>query len=145
MNSVQSSLVPLELSEDNGVTWNQLICMDNYTVTMEAVTTDTNTQCGIAVGLGPIKFGASGSAVCEISPSAGQVTLNKMLTWLNIKEQILFRNQWAQGSTGSHGQTYYISGTCYVIKADVKNTTGDVVKFDFELKGTGLAVINPLT
>ncbi len=142
MNAIQSSLVPLEVSEDNGLTWLQIICMSDYSVSMESQTTDTLTQCGIAIGSGPIKFGASGTFVDDSAPGAGQATLNKMLTWQQIKEQIMFRIQWPQGSTGSHGQAFFIEGTCLVVKNDVKLSSGDVVKVDFELKGTGLPIIN---
>lgn len=142
MNAIQSSLIPLEVSEDKGLTWLQLICMSDYNVTMDSQTTDTNTQCGIAVGSGPIKFGATGTAVDDAAPAAGQVTWNKMLTWQVIKEEIMFRVQWPQGATGSHGSAFFIEGTGLVVKNDGKFTVGDVVKYNFEIKGTGLPIIN---
>lgn len=141
MNAIQSTFVPLELSEDQGVTWKQLVCLENYQVNVSPQTTKTTTFCGVAIGSGPIDFSASGSAICEAIPSGSQVTFNKILNWANIKEQIAFRAQYP-GSGGSAGANFFIEGDCLVTKATLKFAAADVVKFDFELSGVGLVDIN---
>jgi hypothetical protein len=141
MNTIQASFVPLEVSEDNGVTWLQLVCLENYSIPLDTQVTETSTFCGNAVGVGITKHSVSGSAVCEQNPTGSQVTLNKMMQWQQINEKILYRSQYPE-TGGSIGGNFFFKGSGYVTKVETKWANQDVVKFDFEITGDGLIDIN---
>lgn len=139
---LQASDVPLQVSANNGGTWLDVICLENYGVDVSPQTTSTNTlSCGKAIGVGLIDFSASGSAVVDGTPLSTQATFKHFLNWANTKQSIAFRTQ-SPGSGGSIGNDFFIAGNCRVTKLSGKMNAGDVVKWDFELTGEGLVDIN---
>jgi hypothetical protein len=141
MNTIQASLVPLQVSENQGTTWLDVVCVDNFDISFDTQTTETNTFCGIALGVGATKHAVKGTAVCEASPLTGQATLNKFLNWQQSKERIMYRAEYP-GTGGSVGSNFFLSGTAYVTNVDTKFANLDVVKFDFTLSGDGEPDIN---
>lgn len=144
MQTIQGELAPLLLSPDNGVTWMTLVCLSTYSVSLDTTVNQTETNCGVATGLGAIKFKPSGSAVCEANPTEGQVTYNQMVEWQVNKTQLLFSSEYP-GSGSQYGQNLAISGDCFVTATDVTLETGQVIKFTFTLTGTGTVNTAPIT
>ena len=68
MTTVQGELAPLFISEDSGETWKTLVCLETYKVPLDTTVNEEETNCGVAVGLGAIKFKPSGTAVMEAEP-----------------------------------------------------------------------------
>lgn len=143
MNSIQGELAPLYISSDGGITWKTLVCLETYDVPLQTTVNQTETNCGVAVGLGAIKFNPKGSAVCEASPLTSQVTYKDMLGWQVNKTLVMFKSEYP-GSGGQYGQNFALSGTCYVTDTDVTLQTGQVIKFTFTLTGTGTVNTTPL-
>lgn len=139
---LQSADVPLQVSANNGSTWLDVVCPENYTVDVSPQTTPTNTlSCGKAIGVGPIDFSANGSAVVDSSALSTQATFKHFLNWANTKQLIAFRSQ-SPGSGGSIGNDFFIAGNARVTKLTLKLQAADVIKWDFELTGDGLVDIN---
>lgn len=143
MQSIQGELAPLYLSSDSGVTWKALVCLETYNVPLATTVNESETNCGVAVGLGAIKFTPSGSAVCEAAPLTSQVTYKDMYQWQVNKTLLMFKSEYP-GSGGQYGANLALSGTCYVTATDVTLQTGQVIKFTFTLTGTGLINTNPI-
>lgn len=134
MADIQSTLVPLEISED-GNTWKTLVCLEGYNVPVSTSTTETETFCGKSVGLGAKTFNPTGNAVHNPAKTTDEVTYDDMLNWQLNDTLIYFRSAYPGG--GSVGAPIYLKGTCYVTETDLIFATNDVVKFSFTLFGTG--------
>lgn len=143
MNSIQGELAPLYLSSDNGITWKALVCLETYNIPLATEVNEVNTNCGLAVGLGPVKFTPQGSAVMEASPSGLQVTYHEMVQWQVAKTTLMFKTEYPP-SGGQYGVNVALSGTCLVTATDLTAQIGQVIKFTFTLTGTGTINLNPI-
>lgn len=141
MASIQSTLVPIELSFDSGSTWQTLVCLTQYNLPLETATTQVETFCGTETGLGAQTFNPTGTFVHNTEPLPTQVTYPAMLAaWLN-KTSIQFRVQYP--GTGSIGSQFYHRGSAYVTSLSPSFQVGQVVQADFTLTGTGTLDITP--
>lgn len=148
MKNIQAINVPFQLSADNGLTWLTLVCVSEHTQPLTADTTDTNTQCGVAVGLGPVKFNPTFNAVANIDNTVGQVSLQQAKIWAINQTYLKYRVQDPQTSTsagGSVGSNDYLSGFGYLNGITTTYTVGDVVKFSGTFKGVGIPSYTPGT
>lgn len=136
MQVVQSQIVLFLLRPHGSSTWYQLVCLEAYNEPWETQSTQTETQCGVATGLGAIKFNPSGTGVMETDPNSTQVTLEHLRNW-QIAQQVLDYQIQNPGSGGSAGSFFYTEGQCYVQKAELIVKEGDVVKFAWALLGNG--------
>jgi hypothetical protein len=143
MNVIQGELAPLLLSPDGGVTWKTLVCLETQDVPVQTTVNQVETACGVATGLGAIKFNPKGSAVCEASPTTSQATYHDMVGWQVSKTLLMFKVEYP-GSGGSYGINVALSGTCYVTDTDLTAQTGQVIKFTYTLTGTGLLNTLPI-
>jgi len=143
MTTVQGELAPLYLSSDDGVTWKTLVCLETYKVPLDTTVNEDETNCGVAVGLGAIKFKPSGSAVMEAAPDNSMVTYKDMVGWQVAKTRLMFKTEYP-GSGGTYGQNIALSGFCRVTSTSLTSQVGQVIKFDFTLNGEGLVNTNPI-
>lgn len=143
MNSIQGELAPIQLSSDGGITWKTLVCLETSNVPLATTVNEVETNCGVAVGLGAIKFNPAGSAVAEAIPTSNQVTYKDLLGWQVAKTLIMFKVEYP-GSGGQYGMNLALSGTCYVTSTDVTLETGKVITFTYTLTGTGTVNTNPI-
>jgi hypothetical protein len=144
MQTIQSSTSPIELSFDNEVSWQVLVCLEAYNVPTELPTTVTDTlTCGQVVGVGSQTFNPTGTAICRADPDAGsQVTYNRLLIAQTNVETIKFRVR--NPSSGSTGNNFFLKGSCKVTSLDLQFAPNDVVKFSWTLTGEGtLDISNP--
>lgn len=144
MVNIQSINVPLQVSADNGVTWETIVCISDHTLPITSAVNKVNTQCGVAVGLGPVEFNPTGSAVSTTDENAGQVSMKDMAAWLVAQTKLKYRMQ-TPGTGGSIGSNFYLSGYCYVTDVKIAETVGDVEKFTFTLSGIGTPSLIPGT
>jgi len=141
MAGIQSTLVPLELSFNNGSTYQTLVCLNQYNMPLSKATNVTETFCGTEVGLGSETFNPNGTAVCSTNPTSSQVTYNRLLTAWKNEETVLFRCQYP--GTGSIGVHFYHQGSAYVTDLELQFQTSQVIQFTFTLTGIGTIDITP--
>lgn len=143
MTTAQGELAPLSLSSDGGITWKTLVCLETYKVPLDTTVNEDETNCGVAVGLGAIKFKPTGTAIMEVNPDSTMVTYEDMVKWQTGKTLIMFKTEYP-ASGGQYGKNIALSGTCYVTATGGTFQTGKVITFDFTLTGTGLVNTNPI-
>lgn len=142
MATIQSNLVPLELSLDGGSTYQFLVCLTQYNIPLDKAVNTTETFCGIAVGLGPTTFNPTGTAVVEASPSAGsQITWPTLLATFEAGSLIKFRARYPTG--GSTGNNIFLAGDAYITSLNLTLQTAQAIQFDFTLTGQGTLDITP--
>lgn len=134
MANVQSTSVPLELSDD-GVNWMTLVCLEGWQHTLSKEITETETFCGLAVGLGTTKFSGTADAVCETEPTSNQVTYNYVQAALDGETLLYFRIQ--SPSSGSTGSVVYNSGRIYINSVQLTAATKETLKFSVQFTGVG--------
>jgi hypothetical protein len=139
-NPIQSALSPIEISENYGVTWKQVICTKSYTLPTQTQTTTEYTQCGPIIGIGAYTHDPTVQAICDIYPNATQLSYKDALRIQDAQSngsegRILYRIQYP--GTGSVGYAYYICGSCYITDVTLTNTTNSAVNFSFTIKGNG--------
>lgn len=144
MQTLQAVDSPIQLRAKGTMPWKTLVCMENYNIPLATNTTETDTFCGTAVGLGLIKFTPSGSFVFEQFPTDDQVTFDQMLDWQLNRTVLEFKVEY-QGSNGSGmGITKYLTGECFVTATEMQGQINDVLKSTYTLTGQGaLSTENP--
>lgn len=141
MASIQSTLVPLELSFNGGSTWQTLVCLTQHNMPLERATNVTETFCGTETGLGSLTFNPSFTAVVKTDVAFNQVTYQRLLTAMYNEELIQFRIQ--NPTSGSIGVYFYLRGSTYVTSLDLQFQTGQTVQFTGTLTGSGDIDITP--
>lgn len=140
MQTLQSSNLPLWLSSD-GVTYKQLVCIENYTLKLDTINNKTQTFCGIALGVGITEFSIDASAVCELAKTATQVTNDDVASWQINNTILWFKMQFP--SPGSSATNIFFSGQVYVTGSTFVAAVNEVVKFTVAFTGTGTLDITP--
>ena len=143
MQTIQSNLVPIQLSFDSEATWQDLVCLTQYNIPLALSVNKVETFCGVATGLGIMTFDPTGTAVCEAAPTAGsQVTFQQLATTMNNQTRIDFRVRYP--NSGSTGGQIFLKGHCYITALDLQASVGQVLQFTWGLSGEGtLDVLNP--
>lgn len=137
MQTIQSSLLPIQLRVKGTTPWLTLVCLENYNVPVATTVTETDTFCGNAVGLGVKKFTPAGSAVCEQFPTSDQVTYDTLLNWQMNNTLLEFRVEFPS-SGGSIGVMVFLQGDCFVTSTEFQAAINDVIKFTYTLTGSGV-------
>jgi hypothetical protein len=136
MNTVQGNLVPIELSFDNGVSWQVLVCLKQWNMPLTRATTVTDTFCGPAVGLGNMAFNPTGEAVCTTDAAAGsQVTVTRLIAAMKAGETFQFRCY--HPGSGSVGSLFYLRGNCKATDINILFPAVDITSFTWTLTGEG--------
>lgn len=141
MQTVQSSLAPIEVRVVGDSTWKTIVCAENYNVPVNTQVNTTDTFCGRAVGLGVLEFNPTVSAVFENDPDSDMVTYDQMLAWQVGKITLEFRVQYP--GSGSVGSKIYLSGQCSVTATELQGAVNEVLKFTATLTGQGEIDITP--
>lgn len=144
MLNIQAINVPFQLSADNGVTWQTVVCISEHTMPVQTAVNKVNTQCGVAAGLGPVEFNPTFTAVTSIDENAGQVSYKTLLGWMVSQTRLKYRMQQSD-SSGSIGNILYLSGYGYITDATLTEVVGDVEKFNGTFTGVGTPSIVPGT
>lgn len=140
MTTIQSSNLPLWLSSDR-ITYKQLVCLENYTLKTDTQTNETLTFCGLALGVGIVKFSLDFSAVCEAAKTASQVTNDDMFAWQQAGTLLNFKIQYP--SPGSTNTNIFFSGDVYVTGLTLPVAVNTAIKFTGTMTGTGILDITP--
>lgn len=141
MASLQSTNYPIELSFDNGVSWQTLVCLTQYNIPLSKAANVTETFCGPQVGLGSGTHNPTGTAVAETAPTSNQVTYARMLQ-AYVDEQLIQYRVLAPTS-GSVGVFFYLRGSANVTDLDLTLAAGQTIQFTWTLTGSGEIDITP--
>lgn len=144
MKNTQANTIPIQVSDDGGTTWKTIVCISDHSLAMSLAVNKVNTQCGTAVGVGLLEFNPDFSAVSNITPGANEIGIKELTNYMIAETVLKYRIQ-NNGTTGSAGSFFYLSGSCMVTAAKLTETVGDVEKFTGTLTGIGIPSTVPGT
>lgn len=100
VTQVPSANTSFEISDDLGVTWFILVCLQSRTTAFEASTTEESTiNCGVIVEQGDSKASVDFDAVSNVTPGVGEVSFKKALDWHVNSTDLIIRS--IQGASGT--------------------------------------------
>lgn len=126
---VQSSNVPLQLSFDSGVTWKDLVCLKNYSISRTTQTNPEDTFCGRYIGVGITATEIQGAGVCDTNPANTQVSISALNAAQASASKILIRANYP--TAGSAGGSISNNGSGYVTAAAEQMAVNTLVAFTF--------------
>ena len=137
-NSVQGSLVVLELSTDSGVTYKSLVCEEDSQIDKSNDVTTTKTKCSTFKGISQVDVTISGNAVVNADPDTDEVSYADVSSWQNLKTQLHFRYRNAASGAITAGQAVSDTGVGYFTQSTLTAAGDDVLKFSFTFSVTDL-------
>lgn len=133
---VQSSSVLLKISFDAGVTYKDLVCLENYSIeATTTTTTDDTLNCGRLYGLGPIGTQITGTGVCETTPLSTQVTQKDLRNAQNAGTLLYFAANYP--TIGSSGGQISNNASGFVTAVGEQFAAGALAKFTFTFSING--------
>lgn len=131
------ALVVTEISEDNGVTWNTIVCEEQSKFDGSTSVNETKTKCATYSAPANNAPTITGNGVAGGDLAAGQVSYQRLQQLRDANTLIAIRRQNAALGTLSAGEITYAHGNGYVTSASETAQEGDIIKFDFTLTFTG--------
>ena len=135
MAQIQGSSVTLQLRQ-NGTTgsYSNVVCETTSSLSGSASVSTEVTKCNTytSVSSPTITFAVEG--IAETTPSAGQVSIEQLLSWFNGKNLLDIKYEDPESS----GTNFYVQGTGYITEFGITSPTEGNVSFtaSFQLTGT---------
>lgn len=128
---IQSSSVSLQVSVDGGVTYKDLVCLENYSIESTTTTTTDDTFCGRFVGTGPIATQITGTGVTDAAPLTTQISQKILRAAQTASTLVYVRANYP--TVGSTGGVISDNASGYVTAVGEQLAAGALVKFTFTI------------
>jgi hypothetical protein len=137
MAKIQGSTQSVDISLDNGSTWESLICLRTSSVNGTVDSTVEQTNCGTFTSIGKPNMTVDFDAICETAPTSEQVSYSALLTAFNAGTQIVARVQNPVVSGSSAGASYYHKFDGYVTSLTLNQSTTEFINFSGTISSNG--------
>lgn len=135
-SNLQSNLVPVLVSSDDGTTWKTLTCLVSSNFSGTTTTTEEETQCGTFTGMGANKWEQSFDAVVNLTPTTGtELSYADVLSLWHNQTAIRVKVQYP--TSGTPGTSFYREGGAYISALGDAVQVGSSMKFSGTFKGNG--------
>lgn len=139
VTTLQSNLVPLNVSADGGSTYKAVVCKKSWSFNGDSSSSEEQTDCGTLLGLGSTTWGFDIEGVINTTPGASEVSAETMFGYWNSQTALKVKLDYP----ASAGTDLYAVGDCYLTSFKIQNTVGNLMTFTGSLKGTGALDITP--
>jgi len=143
MAKIQGSTQSVDISFDNGSTWDSLICLRTSSVNGSVDSTVEQTNCGTFTSIGKPNMTIDFDAICETAPESDQVSYSALLTAFKNGTQIVARVQNPVVTGSSAGASYYQKFDAYITSLTLNQSTTEFINFSGTLTSNGLIDIDP--
>jgi hypothetical protein len=143
MAKIQGSTQSVDISLDNGSTWESLICLRTSSVNGTVDSTVEQTNCGTFTSIGKPNMTIDFDAICETAPTSEQVSYSALLTAFNAGTQIVVRVQNPVVTGSSAGASYYHKFDGYVTSLTLNQSTTEFINFSGTISSNGAIDIDP--
>jgi membrane peptidoglycan carboxypeptidase len=137
-NSVQGSLVVLEVSIDGGSTYLEGVCESDSQIDLSNDVTTTKTKCSTFKGISAVDATISGNLVLNASPAVDEYSYNDIQTWQLQKTQLHFRYRNKSDAVVTAGEAFSFTGVGYFTQSTLTAPGDDVCKASFTFSVTDL-------
>lgn len=141
VTTIQSNLIPIEISSDSGTTYKKLVCNQTWKLGQSVSVSEEETDCGTLVGLGSNKWSFDAAGVLNSTPESTEISHEGLNTLFAAQTLILVRAQYP--ASGSPGADLYAVGSAYITSLEVDKSTGSLMKFTATFTGNGVLDITP--
>jgi hypothetical protein len=143
INEMQGALLLQEFSEDNGLTWKVLVCAQAASISSNTNVTEEKTKCGPVPGIDAPGWTASGDGVANFEPTVDQVSLTDIARWIQNTKKVWMRVQSPVEASPAFalGEKYFRQGQGYISTNNEDLGNGSVVKFSWEMAGSGALAV----
>ena len=143
MAKIQGSTQSVDISLDNGSTWESLICLRTSSVNGTLDSTVEQTNCGTFTSIGKPNMTVDFDAICETAPTSEQVSYSALLTAFNAGTQIVVRVQNPVVTGSSAGASYYHKFDGYITSLTLNQSTTEFINFSGTISSNGAIDIDP--
>jgi hypothetical protein len=137
MAKIQGSTQSVDISLDNGSTWESLICLRTSSVNGTLDSTVEQTNCGTFTSIGKPNMTVDFDAICETAPTSEQVSYSALLTAFNAGTQIVVRVQNPVVTGSSAGASYYHKFDGYITSLTLNQSTTEFINFSGTISSNG--------
>lgn len=142
-NTLQAVNFPIQLSFDNGVSWKNLVCLTTYSLPLTSANTETQTFCGVEVGLGIVSTKPTGTAICRTYDALANTEVTYGELAILLTSQTLFQFRVMAPTSGSAGRDIFVSASVYCTDCAINFTAGSLVEFTWTFSSTGTVSVTP--
>lgn len=119
----------------------RVVCEETLTFNITNDINTTKTKCGVFKGIDVADFKANGQAVCNITPTASEMSYDEMVTiqLARTKQEFVLQNEayTADGTSYALGEVIKLAGECYINDTQLTAPVDDVLKFTWSVEGSG--------
>jgi hypothetical protein len=140
MGQIQGTSVTLQLRENSSSgDYLNVVCETTSSLSGSASVTTSVTKCNTitSVSSPTVTFAVEG--VAETTPSAGQVSLEQMLSWFQGNTLLAIKYEDPEGD----GSNFYVQGTGYMTEFGITSPSEGAVTFTASFQLTGSIDITP--
>jgi hypothetical protein len=127
----------VEVDVTGASSFKTLVCLRTSSVntTMDATTEQTN--CGVFTSPSEAQMTVDFDAICEVSPSAQQISYEELLDAMVRKVLVNVRVQSPQFSGSSYGAVYYHQFLGYITDLTMNQSTTEFINFSGTIQSSG--------
>jgi len=145
MGQVLGSLQSVEIDITNvGTTgFKSLVCLRTSSIntTMDATVEQTN--CGVLTSPSEPQMTVDFDAICEVAPTATQISYEDLLTCAKNKTIVMVRVQNPTVTGSSEGTAYYHRFSGYITDLTWNQATSEFINFSGTIQSTGALDVDP--
>ena len=120
----------------------RLVCEDNLNFDINNDVSTVKTKCGVFKGIDVADFKANGSGVCNLTPTASELSLDalQVVQVARTKQEFVLQNEAYTDSSGASiaiGHQVKLSGAGYFTASQLQAGVNDPMKFTWNFEGEG--------
>lgn len=129
------SLMVFDISED-GSTWLTLVCAESDSVQTTNAVSEKETRCGTFSAVKSAKYSYSGTAVCNLEPTATEASWVDIQQYQKAKTLLYFRYKSLTSTEVAEG-VIFNQGRGYFTDTTLTSNDGEVLEFSWTFSATG--------
>jgi hypothetical protein len=135
---IQGSKQDIEIDVTGaGTAWEVLVCLASSSVNTSADTSSDNTNCGVLTSISDASMTVDFDAVCEVTPTATQVSYKDLLTAMVAKTMVKVRVQSPVVGSTAIGVAYFHEFSAYINSLTLTQANAEFIKFSGSFTSTG--------
>ena len=140
MAQIQGSSVTLQLRE-NGTTgaYLNVVCETTSSLSGSASVSTEVTKCNTLTSVSAPTMTFSVEGIAETAPTAGQVSIEQLLSWFTSKSLLDIKYEDPEGT----GVNFYVQGAGYITELGITSPSEGNVSFTASLQLTGAIDVTP--